>query len=558
MAKKKNPENPLARIAAAIANVEPVDWEGERARFPDLAAQIDKLQAIEAVARGYRGQDADRAGAAGRSDARTQSEDQAENRSRRDSGPPRTWGPLVVLERMGPGGFADVYRAYHTTLRCEVALKLPRADKTPDDLTVKRFLDEASRLAQVRHENLLTVHGADVHDGLVGLWTDLVRGQNLEKTVESLGKLGAREAATVGISLCCGLAALHGAGLLHLDITPANVMREEGGRIILADFGSCREIPGPAGRPDDLCVTLRATAPEVLRGEPPTAAADLYSLGVLLYWLVSKRYPVEGGTLEELRAKHERGDRVPLLEVRPDLPMEFAEAVERALALEPKDRYSGPAEMARVLAALFGPTPPPPPTPHSSSWHRGLAWAGCTAAGALAATAVWWWVNSFRFDATLFREATPSAERVSSGGRVHTGDDLFLEIEGSKTMYVYVLGQDEKGTSAAMFPASTDVVNPLRSSVRHRLPGKRDGQEQVWPIATPGGRETILVIAAPEPLDEVQVALAELGNRGIGTISGPALPRNADDLARFRHLVAELKERGVEVKTREMNFRSEG
>ena len=151
---------------------------------------------------------------------------------------PGAWGHLEVQERIAGGAFGDVYRARDPHLNREVALKLLRLDVStgqPD-----RLLDEARALARVRHPNVVTVHGADVRDGRVGLWMEFVHGRTLESWVQAHGALSAGEATTLGVDLCRALAAVHGAGLVHGDVKAQNVMREEGGRIVLMDFGAGR------------------------------------------------------------------------------------------------------------------------------------------------------------------------------------------------------------------------------------------------------------------------------------------------------------------------------
>src|SRR3954451_23899886 len=217
---------------------------------------------------------------------------------------PATWGHLTLTSRIASGAFGRIYRAHDSQLNRDVALKLLRGDITllrP----VERVLAEARTLARVDHQNVVTVHGADVRDGRAGLWMELVDGQTLDAWVSAHGTMGAREAAAIGIDLCRALAAVHGAGLVHGDVKAQNVMREKGGRIVLMDVGAGRaqgtDASGVAGTPMYL-------APEVLAGEPPTAGSDLYSLGVLLFYLLTQRYPYTGVDIESLRAAHADGD----------------------------------------------------------------------------------------------------------------------------------------------------------------------------------------------------------------------------------------------------------
>jgi hypothetical protein len=110
----------------------------------------------------------------------------------------------------------------------------------------------------------------------------------------------------------------------------------------------------------------------------------------------------------------------------------------------------------------------------------------------------------------LFREGPNAEERLQSGSSVRPGDQLCLEIEGSAKMFVYVFEEDQKGEEYALFPAATDLVNPLSESVRYRLPGKVAGRSQNWEISSVGGQENILVIASRKRLKDVEILLAEL------------------------------------------------
>src|SRR4029453_2894471 len=199
-------------------------------------------------------------------------------------------------------------------LNRDVALKLLRGDVT-HFRPIDRLLSEARKLAQVRHPNVVTVHGADVRDGRAGLWMELVEGQTLDAWLRVHGPMGAGEAATTGIDLSRALAAVHAADLVHGDVKAQNVVREQGGRIVLMDFGAGRaqgaDAAGVAGTPMYL-------APGVLAGEPPTIQSDLYSLGVLLFHLLTRAYPYTGADVDGLRDAHADGERRWLRDLRPD------------------------------------------------------------------------------------------------------------------------------------------------------------------------------------------------------------------------------------------------
>jgi tetratricopeptide (TPR) repeat protein len=271
-----------------------------------------------------------------------------------DSGPPAGapthWGPFRLIEKVGQGGFGQVYRAWDSTLEREVALKLllPRGLDADDDAMA--VLREARLMARVRHPNVVAVYGVDRHDGRVGFWSDFVRGKTLSAQLAAHGPFGYREAALIGIELGKALSAVHGAGLLHRDIKTANAMREEGGRILLMDFGLTHEhdatyrFGGTAGY----------LAPELLAAQPASVSSDIYALGVLLFHLVTAKYPVEGMSYRELKAAHESGSRRSLMDERPDLPEQFVHVVETAIDRDPKKRYATAGQMVAALSGAIG------------------------------------------------------------------------------------------------------------------------------------------------------------------------------------------------------------
>ena len=251
-----------------------------------------------------------------------------------------TWAHLTLLERLGGGTYGEVYRAWDRQLEREVALKLLKGAGGTDDPETSRITREGRLLARVRHPNVITVHGVDVHEGRVGLWMELLRGQTLEQLLNTRGAFSAREAALAGIDLCRALAALHSAGLLHRDVKAENVIREDGGRIVLMDLGTGREIdPSGRRRLPDFAGTPLYIAPEVFDGTPASEATDVYSLGVLLYHLVTGSFPVWAKTVDELKKKHVASGAIRLRDARADLPTVFVAIVDRAISNNAANRY---------------------------------------------------------------------------------------------------------------------------------------------------------------------------------------------------------------------------
>ncbi len=166
------------------------------------------------------------------------------------------------------------------------------------------------------------------------------------------GPVGAAEATLIGIDLCRALSAVHRAGLLHRDVKARNVMREDGGRIVLMDFGTgVDQTDDAAGEASRLAGTPLYMAPEILGGRAASVRSDIYSVGVLLYRLVTRSYPVQGRSVAEVRDAHARGARTLLRDARPDLPENFVQVVERALSPHAEDRYANAGAMEAALAA---------------------------------------------------------------------------------------------------------------------------------------------------------------------------------------------------------------
>jgi len=260
------------------------------------------------------------------------------------------WGPFERLQRVGRGSFGEVYRAFDPTLQRQVALKLllPRGLNRDDETST--LLREARAIARVRHPNVLPIYGVDRHEGRVGFWSDFVQGQTLSGLLAVQGPLGPREAALVGIDVARAVGAVHAAGLLHRDIKASNVMREEGGRILLMDFGLTHERgieEFPSGTPAYM-------APELVQGQPATIASEVYAIGVMLFHLLTGQYPVDGTELWEVRAAHASGTRRTVLDVRPDLPDALAHVVETATHTTPQKRFASTGQLIAALSDAIG------------------------------------------------------------------------------------------------------------------------------------------------------------------------------------------------------------
>jgi TolB-like protein/Flp pilus assembly protein TadD len=354
----------IMAVVGAVADGRPVDWTLAEST-PLSAAErslLDELKVLEDLHRLHRsGTLGSSPAAAKQRDADTVHLDESPKAGGPDNGDtnvvttstatmpiPRTWGHLEIRSMLGVGGFGVGYQAWDPQLASEVALKVLTSETAEAGATV---IQEARLLARVRHPNVVSIFGADRSAGQVGLWMELVRGRTLKQLVKQQGVFGAREAALVGLDLTRALAAVHRAGLVHRDVKPHNVMRDDSGRIVLMDFGAGIELNEPSHASQRKYVgTPLYMAPELFGRHQPSTQTDLYSLGVLLYHLVTGGYPIEGPSVDAVELQHVRGQRRRLRDARPDLPTEFVRIVEQAIDPDPHRRYESAGAMEADLA----------------------------------------------------------------------------------------------------------------------------------------------------------------------------------------------------------------
>ena len=329
-------------LAEAILDGTPIDWAAAGSSAEAAARPLVRhLKVLAAIANLHRSTPAI---------ASTLSERPVSLAERKVGDAPEHWGHLRILEPVGSGASGEVYRAWDTRLDREVALKLVPAGRDPDDRTPSSVIYEGRLLARVRHPNVVTIHGAEQIGNRIGLWMEFVRGHTLEQLLQRQTVFSAAEVVEVGIELCRAVSAVHGAGLLHRDIKAHNVMRAGDRRIVLMDFGTGREREDDAS--SDLAGTPLYLAPEVLQGQPATVRSDIYSLGVLLYHLVTGSYPVHARTVREVRRAHEQGKRTALWTARRDVSPKLARVIERAIDPRPERRYGSADTLSADLAVL--------------------------------------------------------------------------------------------------------------------------------------------------------------------------------------------------------------
>jgi Tol biopolymer transport system component len=346
-------ERLLDSVAQAVSDGDAVDWAHVDSAAPDPETRelLHQLKVVANIADLHRktAQEEDFAGVDGADVARTSPH---HTTALDEPLPADTWSHLSLREVIGRGAYGTVYRAWDPRLDREVALKL--ISESIGRGYGDAVIHEARLLARINHPSVVTIYGAARAEGMVGLWMELIEGQTLELILQERGRFSAREATLVGLDVCEALAAVHGAGLLHRDVKAHNVMRDRNGRIVLMDFGAGREqgLPGETAIAD-LAGTPLYMAPELFSGGEASPRSDVYSVGVLLYRLVTGRVPITARSLEEVRRVHESGQVRRLRDERSDLPGAFVQIVERALSPDPKKRFESAGAFEMALTGLL-------------------------------------------------------------------------------------------------------------------------------------------------------------------------------------------------------------
>jgi serine/threonine protein kinase len=287
-----------------------------------------------------------------------------------------------LRSEIASGGMGTVYRAWDTTLGREVAVKLMKREIADDAASVESFAKEARACAQLNHTNIIHIYTFDDHEGYRYLTMELADSGSLDSRIESARRLPELEVLDIGVKVASGLAAALRHGLLHLDIKPGNILFNAEGEPKLVDFGLARKADADADAYAPIFGTPYYIAPERVRQERDTFHCDMYSLAGTLYHALTGHVPFEAPTVEDVVAAQLHTPLRPAHEVLPEISGPTSEALCRAMAKDPRERFQSYDELEMALTAArsqllirqFAPHTAEAENPQQPSQSSGRSW----------------------------------------------------------------------------------------------------------------------------------------------------------------------------------------
>ena len=265
---------------------------------------------------------------------------------------PTSFGKYELTEELGRGGMGTVYQAHDAQLRRDVAVKVLSKEHCQDPVTVERFVREARALGNLHHPNLTAIYDVGEAGGRYFFAMELVNGRPLSDIIYEKGRLPWEEVVEVAVQMLTGLEAAHEAGLIHRDLKLGNIMMNEAGRAILMDFGLAKR-DGESSLTEEGIIlgTPDYMSPEQAHGHNLDRRTDLYSVGVVLFHMLSGRVPYTGKSSIKVLEKHVHEPVPALGEIVHDLPEGLSDVVARLMAKKPEERFQ---TAGQVIAALKG------------------------------------------------------------------------------------------------------------------------------------------------------------------------------------------------------------
>lgn len=255
-----------------------------------------------------------------------------------------------IQEKIGNGGMATVYKALDQILNRYVAVKVLREEFTTDEEFIKRFNAEAQSAARLIHPNIVSVYDVGQEYNIYYIVMELIQGKTLKQIIEEDGHLSWKWAVNIAIQIASALEMAHKNNIIHRDIKPHNIMITEDGVAKVTDFGIAKAVSNSTITA--FCTTLGSVhyfSPEHARGGYTDSKSDLYSLGVVMYEMVTGKVPFDADTPVSIALKHMQEEPVPPIKVNKEIPFAVNQIILKAMKKDPNERYQNASEMIKDL-----------------------------------------------------------------------------------------------------------------------------------------------------------------------------------------------------------------
>lgn len=255
-----------------------------------------------------------------------------------------------IIKSIGEGGMANVYLAYDTILDRDVAVKVLRGDLSNDEKFVRRFQREALNASSLSHPNIVEVYDVGDDNGQYFIVMEYIEGKNLKDLLKKRGKLTTSEVVDIMTQIADGLSVAHDSYIIHRDIKPQNIMILENGLVKITDFGIAMAMNATQlTQTNSVMGSVHYLPPEQASGKGSTLKSDIYSMGILMYELLTGKLPYRGDNAVEIALKHLKEPLPSIRDELPDLPQSVENIILKSAAKNPKNRYNDAREMYEDL-----------------------------------------------------------------------------------------------------------------------------------------------------------------------------------------------------------------
>lgn len=255
-----------------------------------------------------------------------------------------------IIKSIGEGGMANVYLAYDTILDRNVAVKILRGDLSADEKFVRRFQREALSASSLSHPNIVEVYDVGEDNGQYYIVMEYIEGKHLKALLKKRGKLTTTEVVDIMLQLTDGMASAHDSYIIHRDIKPQNIMILDNGTVKITDFGIAMAMNATQlTQTNSVMGSVHYLPPEQASGKGATLKSDIYSMGIVMYELLTGKLPYKGENAVEIALKHLKEPLPSIKEELPQIPQSIANIIKKATAKNPKNRYNDAREMHEDL-----------------------------------------------------------------------------------------------------------------------------------------------------------------------------------------------------------------